>query len=188
MKKSNNIRRIIEKMVDNELKLVNEDINNEKELIKEIKNYKKMEAEISEKQKLIEAQTNEIKKLEKANSTAFSNIEKYMTKFNISKQTANDWIAELEEVLKYKVPRPDYRAAYEEALDKLNAQTRKVLEDIVKQQIETKKTMKDLKLSINKVDEGVFDVIKKMFNGLKSLFKNTIFFGKIVDKLPKIKK
>jgi len=69
-------------------------------------------------------------------------------------------------------------------MEKVNEATQRVMKKMEENQIELKKTQKELVLNIQK--EGITDFFKKVFIKLKGLFSSFSYFNKIIKGLPKI--
>jgi len=73
---------------------------------------------------------------------------------------------------------------WEEAISKVNTQTKRVLEDLMNAQLELKKNEKKIELTI---EFSLKDILKSIVNKFKALFNSITGYEKVVKKLPQIK-
>lgn len=168
----------------NKLAGLKEEIEIEEQLEQEIESYGFMQETIEKEQEQIQKALDKIKKMEKENKKRFKDIEKYMKRFNVDEKKVSKWVAKLEETLKYKTVRPDYKDLWSETMKKVNAATQKVMNELKEAQLDVKRTKTQIRLNIQQ--EGVGDIIKKLFKKLKDLFSAFSLFNKITKRLPKI--
>ena len=161
-----------------------EEIETDDQLTETIELFGILQEKINEEQAKIQNIVDEISKMEKENKNRFKDVKKYMERFNIDKKKASNWVAKLEEKLKFTRPRPDYKDLWLETMEKVNEATQRVMKKMEENQIELKKTQKELVLNIQK--EGITDFFKKVFIKLKGLFSSFSYFNKIIKGLPKI--
>lgn len=182
----------MKKLIDEQTKIrwnklagLNEAIEIDSDLDFAIKEYTTMQSKIDEEQQKIQNIIDSISNMEKENKSRFKDIETYMKRFNIDEKRVDSWLAKLEESLKYKVPRPDYKELWLNALDKVNEATKRVMEELKNAQLEFKKSEKEIKLNIKQ--EGIGDIFKTLFLKIKKLFLSFNLFNRAANKLPKIK-
>ena len=163
-------------------------IQDDKQLMSEIKLFQTNQEKIEAIEKEIKPQLDQLKALDKENKTRFKEIQKFMQRFKIRNKQVGKIIATLEEKLKYKVPRPDYKAAWTEALTKVNAATRAVLDAVIEAQMELKRkaTQDVLTIKSENLDEGLRNGLKLLMNKIKNLFISFGNYFKVTQKLPKV--
>jgi 8-oxo-dGTP pyrophosphatase MutT (NUDIX family) len=162
------------------------EIESEDELKREISEYQKNSAEIEALQKALETKLKEIADKNKAENNRLKLIIDYMDRFNISKTQADDWVATLENKLKYSRPQPSYKELWEAALSKLNAQTVKVMKQLEHAQVDAKSKETEKKFKIDKLKEGILDNFKNFISKLKGFFNQGKEYIKTVKELPKL--
>lgn len=167
------------------LKSLLEVIQDDVELENEISEYGKLTDEVEKKYKSIQSVLDEIGKIDNEAKTKYKEINKYMERFRKDEVKSGKWVALLEEKLKYKVVRPDYKELWNNALTKVNSATKKVLNELMNIQKEVKSKEMTNVFSITK-NESVFSFLKNLWKRFTSLFKSIDVFSKTVNKLPKI--
>lgn len=140
-------------------KKILQEISSKEELSKEISEYKKNSAKITELQKSIEDVLKNIKSQSDEENKRLKLIIKYMDDFKINQAEGDDWVAELENVPKYKYPSASYKELWEEAMSKLNEATKKVLKQLENTQLDIKRKATEPKLTI-KDKENIKEAFK----------------------------
>jgi hypothetical protein len=162
------------------------EIEDIKELEHEILTYQTNSEIIEKKKKEIQKIVDDIKQMETSNKKKFKDIQKFMIRFAIDKKKVDIWIAQIQNVLKYKVIRPDYKTLWLEYTKKVNTATKRIMANMKDVQLELKKKETVQTLSIGQ-NEGIISSLKSLWGKFKSLFINLRNFTKVSNKLPKIK-
>ena len=186
------------------------EVKSDAEMQKAIEEYQSMMEEIDSLTASISETLNSIKTKDKDAKAIFKKMEKFMeTKvtenFESARVTTDKWVATLQREAKYKRIAPDYKEVYEEALTKLNAQTRAVVEAITEANVKAKEAATVDNLYIKAIGESKksrlteANPLTAVLNKLKSwqtkftalvqrVFTNITKFEKIAERLPPIKK
>ena len=173
----------LRKMIREEIKIIHEAIESDKDLENEIRTYMNNKKSLDKLKAEYEKVINDITQQQKSLDIMFKEIKKYMERFNISEKIIDNWIAKLEEKLKYKKITPDYKTLWEEAIKKVNAQTKKVLDQLMDANKELKKNEKKLELTI---ELSIKDIVKSIYEKIKGWFNSIVNYEKIAKSLPKI--
>jgi len=198
------IKQIIKEEVRHVIKEQKDDI------IAQINEYESVSGEVETVKAEIEVTVGKLLKhqneMEKKQKKLLKDIEKGMKRHDVFEAKADKLIAKMKEELKYKVPRPDYKKLWEEALKKVNSATQNVLNDLQKKQMSFKKAEKHLKLHMSKNegymgsdgqyqgtpepliwgDDSIKGLFKIWFGWIKSLGKFLMGYGKAVNNLEKV--
>ena len=102
----------------------------------------------------------------------------------IQEKKVKKWIAKLKTVAKFDRIQPNYKSLWAEALKKVNEATRRVMGELEKAQVDTKKAATKIKLEL--VEEGIVDIFKSLWNKFKGLFKAFDSYKKISNDLPNL--
>lgn len=161
-----------------------------KAAILEFKKIQKNIQQLEEKNKNIFDQLKQYKSSEKS---TISDIQKYMIRFNKSMIIADNWVASLQEELKYSEPSKgiSYKELYLNLKEKINGVMKAQEEALYNAQLDAARLAKEVKVKISGVNEAKSsNIISLLFNKLKSIyskfFQNTLKFEKIIHNLPKI--
>ena len=164
-------------------KLLSE-IDTESELEQEISTYKQQMTDIEERTAQIQSILDDIESMEKKNKKRFKDIQKFMIRFKLDSRKVDQWIAKIEEKLKYAVVRPDYKKLWLEYQKKVNAATRKVMDAFTETHLEVKRKETVKALSIKA--EGITDVLSGLWSKFKDLLVSFKSFNKVAAKQPKV--
>jgi len=165
-----------------------EEISSEEELKKEIESYKKNSSEIEKLQKSIKETLDSISLKSKEEENRLKSIVQYMQNFDVTKVEADEWVATLETVPKYKYPSASYKDLWLEAMSKLNLATQKILKQFESAHLDTKRKETKPEFKISDIKEN--NILNKGINYILSKFKNLFYsiknFNNVVKDLPKL--
>jgi thioester reductase-like protein len=173
------------------------EITSSDELRNKVTEYLRLSKEANDLTATIKETLSLIDKKEKSASKILKEVDRYMTDFNVTLLEADDWVAEIKDQLKYKNAVLAYKELWEEALTKLNAQTKKVLDEMAAAQLENKAKETIKKLYITPIDKDLNEesVVSTLAATLKGLVKRILTVAKgfkeyksVVKSLPKIAK
>ena len=148
-----------------------------------IKTYKGTTDEIKKLYETIQDTLDNIKQMESENRKRFQLVEKSMLRFKISEIKIDKWVAKIENQLKFKVIRSDFKILWETAFSKVNKQTQAILKDIEDTQHELKKKET---VNVLTIGEGIGDKIRHLWNSVVSFVKNIKELDKLANSLPRV--
>lgn len=174
----------LNKLIEQRVQKILTEIESEAELQKEISEMKKNLKEVDELQKSIEKTVAIIKAKSALEKKREDQIIQFMKQMKISSTKADNWLAKLEEVLKYKKITPDYKDLWETALSKFNT----VTENALQRMFEEHKAMKakEMKTVLTIEDFDLTAILTGLWNRFTKIFKGVFDFKKAVDVLPTI--
>lgn len=161
-------------------KIINEieDKFPKEKIISMIKEYKKNDQELENYYKVMEPITKKISKLSEKQTEIENFVQTKMERYNKKEIIVSGYIAKLMKVIHETQGRIKYKAAFEEALKKVNLETKKLLKEFAiktkEVQVIEDKIFTLEKLS-KKVSEGFMDTIKTKLQSIINWIKS---FGK----------
>lgn len=169
-------------------------LTSDSELESALTEYKKTKESILKLEKENKLLFDKIKDLNTTEKSLFGDISKYMIRFNKSMIRVDNWVAELQEKLKYTDPAKgvSYKELYLNLKDKINGAMKTQEEAYYQSQLDAARLAKEIKLNISSISEAnISTFMSKLYTRIKSafnkIFMNTTKFESLVNNLPKIK-